>query len=64
MQVLGAPNLTDKTWLYGSSEARIVETITQGRVNQMPAWKDFLGDAKIHLLSAYVLSLSAGGEKK
>lgn len=30
----------------------------------MPAWKDFLGDAKIHLLSAYVLSLSAGGEKK
>jgi cytochrome c oxidase cbb3-type subunit 3 len=64
MQVLGAPNLTDKTWLYGSSEAKIVETITKGRVNQMPAWKDFLGDAKIHLLSAYVLSLSAGGEKK
>ena len=64
MQALGAPNLTDKTWLYGSSEAKIVETITKGRTNQMPAWKDFLGDAKIHLLSAYVLSLSSGGEKK
>ena len=64
MQALGAPNLTDKTWLYGSSEARIVETITQGRSNQMPAWKDFLGEAKIHLLSAYVLKLSGGGEKK
>ena len=60
---LGAPNLTDKVWLYGSSEAKIVETITKGRGNQMPAWKDFLGEAKIHLLAAYVLSLSGGGEK-
>ena len=60
---LGAPNLTDKVWLYGSSEAKIVETITKGRGNQMPAWKDFLGEAKIHLLAAYVLSLS-GGEAK
>ncbi|MBS1229858.1 MAG: ccoP [Proteobacteria bacterium] len=64
MQAVGAPNLTDKVWLYGSSEAKIVETITQGRANQMPAWKDFLGDAKIHLLAAYVLNISGGGEKK
>lgn len=64
MQALGAPNLTDKTWLYGSSEAKIVETITHGRTNQMPAWKDFLGEGKIHLLAAYVLSLSGGGEQK
>ena len=63
MQALGAPNLTDKTWLYGSSEANIVETIVAGRQNQMPAWKEFLGDAKIHLLSAYVLGLSSGGAK-
>ena len=63
MQALGAPNLTDKTWLYGSSEAKIVETIVGGRQNQMPAWKEFLGDAKIHLLSAYVLGLSSGGAK-
>lgn len=60
---MGAPNLTDKTWLYGSSEAAIVETITKGRANRMPAWKDFLGEAKVHLLAAYVLSLS-GGDKK
>jgi cytochrome c oxidase cbb3-type subunit 3 len=64
MQAIGAPNLTDKVWLYGSSEARIVEGITKGRANQMPAWKDFLGESKIHLLSAYVLNLSGGGEKK
>ena len=55
---LGAPNLTDKTWLYGSSEATIIETVTNGRSNQMPAFKDFLGEDKVHLLAAYVLSLS------
>ena len=64
MQALGAPNLTDKVWLYGRTEDKIVETITKGRSNQMPAWKEFLGEAKIHLLAAYVLNLSTGGEKK
>ena len=62
MHAIGAPNLTDKVWLYGSSEAVITETITKGRQNQMPAWKEFLGDAKVHLLSAYVLSLSQGAK--
>jgi cytochrome c oxidase cbb3-type subunit III len=57
MAAIGAPNLTDKVWLYGSSEATIVETITNGRQNKMPAWKEFLGDPKVHLLAAYVLSL-------
>ncbi|MCL2344616.1 MAG: cytochrome-c oxidase, cbb3-type subunit III [Desulfobulbus sp.] len=60
MQAIGAPNLTDKVWLYGSSEATIIETITKGRQNKMPAWKEFLGDAKVHILAAYVFSLSQG----
>lgn len=55
---MGAPNLTDKTWLYGSKEATLVETITKGRANQMPAHKEFLGEAKVHLLAAYVYGLS------
>lgn len=55
--LLGAPNLTDKVWLYGSAESTIIETITNGRQNKMPAWKDFLGDAKVHVLAGYVLSL-------
>jgi cytochrome c oxidase cbb3-type subunit III len=59
---MGAPNLTDKVWLYGSSEATIIETITNGRQNKMPAWKEFLGDGKVHVLSAYVLSLSQGAK--
>lgn len=62
MHAVGAPNLTDKVWLYGSSEATITETITKGRQNQMPAWKEFLGDAKVHLLAAYVFSLSQGAK--
>jgi cytochrome c oxidase cbb3-type subunit 3 len=57
-QMIGAPNLTDKVWLYGSSEATIVETITKGRVNKMPAHKDFLGEPRVHLLAAYVYGLS------
>jgi len=57
-QQLGAPNLTDRTWLYGSAEPDIIATITSGRTGQMPAHKDFLGPAKVHLLAAYVWSLS------
>ncbi len=62
MQAIGAPNLTDKVWLYGSSENTIIETITNGRQNKMPAWKEFLGEAKVHLLTGYVYSLSQGAK--
>ena len=62
---LGAPNLTDAVWLYGSSEATIVETIARGRgtaaaVSRMPAHKDVLDEGKIQLLTAYVWGLSNG----
>ena len=60
---LGAPNLTDKVWLYGSSEATITETVTKGRNNVMPAHKNLLGDAKVHILAGYVYSLSNGGAR-
>ena len=55
---LGAPNLTDKIWLHGSGEALISETIAKGRTSQMPAHKGLLTPAKIHILTAYVYSLS------
>ena len=55
---LGAPNLTDKTWLYGSSEATIVETVTKGRMAMMPAQDKVLSPEKIQLLTAYVWGLS------
>lgn len=55
-----APNLTDKTWLYGGRDATLIETITKGRNNSMPAFGEFLGEDKVHLLAAYVYSLSQG----
>jgi cytochrome c oxidase cbb3-type subunit 3 len=57
---LGAPNLTDKVWLHGGSVEQLVETIGKGRVDRMPAHKETLSAAKIHLLTAYVYSLSGG----
>lgn len=56
----GYPNLTDKVWLYSSQEADQIETVTKGRINRMPAFGDFLGDAKVHLLTAYVWGLGGG----
>lgn len=58
LQVLGAPNLTDKVWLYGSSFAQVQQTIRYGRSGKMPAQAEFLGNDKVHLLAAYVYSLS------
>jgi cytochrome c oxidase cbb3-type subunit III len=55
---LGAPNLADRTWLHGSAEQTVIETITRGRTSHMPAHKTLLDEARIHLLTAYVLSLS------
>jgi cytochrome c oxidase cbb3-type subunit 3 len=57
-QVIGAPNLTDNIWLYGGSKKSVMETIEKGRNGHMPAHADFLGGAKVHLLAAYVYSLS------
>ena len=54
---LGAPNLTDKNWLHGSAEPVVMETIARGRSSQMPAHRGLLDEARIHLLTAYVLSL-------
>jgi cytochrome c oxidase cbb3-type subunit 3 len=60
---MGAPNLTDKTWLYGGSEKAIVESITKGRNGVMPAQLQALGEAKVHLLTAYVYGLGGGMAK-
>lgn len=57
-QQLGAPNLTDNIWLYGGSQAAVEETLINGRAGVMPAWKDILGEDKIHVISAYVYGLS------
>jgi cytochrome c oxidase cbb3-type subunit 3 len=57
-QMLGAPNLTDQIWLYGGTDKALTETLRYGRNGVMPAFKTTLGEKKIHLVSAYVYSLS------
>jgi cytochrome c oxidase cbb3-type subunit III len=59
-RMLGAPNLTDKVWLYGSSIETISEGITKGRNNVMPGQGERLGKEKVHVLAAYVYSLGGG----
>jgi cytochrome c oxidase cbb3-type subunit 3 len=58
MQSVGAPNLTDDIWLYDGSPAGIRQSLRIGRNGVMPAQKDRLRADKIHLLTAYVYSLS------
>jgi cytochrome c oxidase cbb3-type subunit 3 len=59
---LGAPDLTDAIWLYGSSRAAMVETVTNGRGGVMPAWSGRLDPVTIKALTVYVHSLG-GGQK-
>ena len=58
LHALGAPNLTDDIWLYEGTPAGIRQTLRNGRNGNMPAQKERLREDKIHLLSAYVYSLS------
>ena len=55
---IGAENLTVKVLLHGADEPALIETIGKGRIDTMPAHKELLGEAKVHILAAYVWSLS------
>lgn len=57
-KALGAPNLTDTTWLHGGSEAQVVNTVLYGRNNVMPAFAPILGPERVHLMAAYVYYLA------
>lgn len=61
-QALGAPNLTDTTWLYRQPGQQtleaVLETLRNGRNGHMPAQAAYIGEDKVHLVAAYVYSLS------
>lgn len=61
---MGAPDLTDRTWLYGGSQKTVMASIAEGRQGRMPPHEEFLGEAKVHLLAAYVYQLSAQYEEQ
>jgi len=56
-QLVGAPDLTDQVWLNGGALATVRETISKGRQAQMPAQLERLGQTRVKLLAAYVISL-------
>ncbi len=59
MAALGAPDLTASAgWIYGSSLPQLQLTLRHGRQGVMPAQEPYLGNDKVHLLAAYVYSLS------
>jgi cytochrome c oxidase cbb3-type subunit 3 len=57
---LGAPNLTDNEWLYGSSRDDIHDQIWTGHGGVMPTWGGRLSPEDIKALAVYVHSLGGG----
>lgn len=57
---LGAPNLTDSIWLYGSDTDDVVATITNARNSSMPAWSERLDPTSLKALTFYVHNLGGG----
>ena len=55
---IGAPNISRAVLRYGSSVDAVASAIEHGHHGVMPAWKDVLTPAQIHLVAAYVYSLS------
>jgi cytochrome c oxidase cbb3-type subunit III len=59
-QALGAPNLTDGIWLYGSEKKSVLESISTGRGGVMPSWDGRFDAASLKMLAVYVHSLGGG----
>ncbi|MGB5397215.1 MAG: cytochrome-c oxidase, cbb3-type subunit III [Gammaproteobacteria bacterium] len=57
-QAIGAPNLANNIWLYGGTPSAVKHSIAKGRNGLMPAHGEFLGEAKVQVLAAYIYSLS------
>jgi cytochrome c oxidase cbb3-type subunit 3 len=60
--LFGAPNLANGIWLYGGDSSQVAHSIRAGRNGEMPAFADLLSEDKIHIISAYVYSLSRAAD--
>lgn len=57
--LIGAPDLTQAAgFIYGAGFEQVRMSIRDGRQGHMPAQAPLMGDDRVHLLAAYVLSLS------
>ena len=57
---VGAPNLSDAIWLYGKTQAEIINQISKPKHGEMPAWAGRLDDVTIKELAIYVHALGGG----
>jgi cytochrome c oxidase cbb3-type subunit 3 len=51
---LGAPDLTDGVWLYGSDFASVTASIEKGRSGVMPAWRNRLSAEQVRMIAAWL----------
>lgn len=64
LREFGAPNLTDKIWLYGEDRDSIYESVYNARAGMMPAWGGRLDKNTIRQLTIYLHQLGGGEEDK
>lgn len=60
LQDFGAPNLTDKIWLYGGDHDSVYQTVYNARAGVMPTWSGRLNDNTMKQLAVYVHQLGGG----
>lgn len=58
---MGAPDLTDQSWIYGGDAQSVFTTIYSGRQGHMPSWQDRLSPVDIRILTLYVGTLAPDG---
>jgi cytochrome c oxidase cbb3-type subunit 3 len=63
MAALGAPDLTDDDWLYGSDLASVMSSIRDGRSGEMPAWRGRLGDDEARAVAAWLYAQRKKGSE-
>ncbi len=56
------PSLRDERWLYGNADEQIAQSITEGRANGMPAWRQMLTSAQVWQVTAYIKSMRSPRE--
>jgi cytochrome c oxidase cbb3-type subunit 3 len=58
--LLGGPRFSNEIWVHGGGRSVIYDVISNGRMGSMPAQEPVLGPDRVHVLAAYVYSLSQG----
>lgn len=58
----GAPDLTDKLWIYGGDEQSIINSVWNGRKGHMPSWEQRLSPLDRKILALYLADLRRAGQ--